>query len=240
MGRTSKPLPGRPMPIHSIPETSNRSSTSRHTENGANFQNRQTPNVLIPSVPGGCEDVLRDHRDRLLQETLTENENSEVREVAKRLRERVENRLEWDFTKALRDDVNEVINNAIRERVLNVHKDASAVELQAALKSHFLTRRKRSKRVRSGVLGRHQKVQRKKQRKVNLLKSRSKAADASTTMTPGDKEKVKSVMKLEYMSSEESMSEDDDNDEDNAEDSASDNEGGPPKKRKVLIKHPLP
>ncbi|KXJ04855.1 hypothetical protein AC249_AIPGENE23130, partial [Exaiptasia diaphana] len=75
MGRTSKPLPGRPMPIHSIPETSNRSSTSRHTENGANFQNRQTPNVLIPSVPGGCEDVLRDHRDRLLQETLTENEN---------------------------------------------------------------------------------------------------------------------------------------------------------------------
>ena len=59
-------------------------------------------------------------------------------------------------------------------------------------------------------------------------------------MTPGDKEKVKSVMKLEYMSSEESMSEDDDNDEDNAEDSASDNEGGPPKKRKVLIKHPLP
>jgi hypothetical protein len=74
MGRTTTPLPGRPMPLHSVTETTTTSSTSRHTENGANSQR---PNVLIPSVPGRCEDVLREHRNRLLQATSTENENVE-------------------------------------------------------------------------------------------------------------------------------------------------------------------
>ena len=40
--------------------------------------------------------------------------------------------------------------------------------ISAALKSHFLTRRKRNKRERSGALGRHQKMQRKTQRKQNV------------------------------------------------------------------------
>ena len=59
------------MPIHSVTAATSTSSTSRHTENGANSQRL---NVLIPSVPGGNEDVLREHRNRLLQAT-TENEN---------------------------------------------------------------------------------------------------------------------------------------------------------------------
>eukprot|EP00731_Ephydatia_muelleri_P021507 Em0014g98a len=148
-----------------------------------------------------------------------------IHSVVRHLRERLDAPMQWDTSSGFSSPENMRVTSEIVTACVNEKYPASVV--QKATKKYFTTLKRRSRLQTNNKLPDARKKQRRLQRKHHKLQNRKVALSGSTTLTQEQKEKFFSILRIEYMSSEES-----------AEESGEDEHMG--ERLKVLLIHTLP
>ncbi|XP_002741736.1 uncharacterized protein LOC100367854 [Saccoglossus kowalevskii] len=146
---------------------------------------------------------------------------AEVRNVYKELEK---NEFSWTLGSCgFRAAENAEVNRRVLLGVNNVMPGVKDDVITMAMKTYFMSKKKKEKKEVNGTYDEHKKKQSRKQRLYSKLNKRVIELNRNRSIPEGDKELYASAMKVGYMSSEVSGSEDD------AED-----------QRKLLVVNPLP
>ncbi|KAL5505860.1 hypothetical protein EMCRGX_G007397 [Ephydatia muelleri] len=130
-----------------------------------------------------------------------------IHSVVRHLRERLDAPMQWDTSSGFSSPENMRVTSEIVTACVNEKYPASVV--QKATKKYFTTLKRRSRLQTNNKLPDARKKQRRLQRKHHKLQNRKVALSGSTTLTQEQKEKFSSILRIEYMSSEESAEESD-------------------------------
>ncbi|XP_068691096.1 uncharacterized protein [Montipora foliosa] len=173
------------------------------------------------------EDFNNRMEHRVLKELRKERENTappppkrlskeltaNVREVYKSLTGADGEKLAWDVSKSFADPINKTVNDELLNGIRSTDPETPTNTVKAAMRVHFKTKKRQHKK----------------------RTNHKKALRESTSINEADKEKFRSVLTADYMSSEESLSEPDS--QDAGDTSGSDQDV--PKKKKLCVR-PLP
>lgn len=144
-------------------------------------------------------------------------------------------KLAWDVSKSFADPINKTVNDELLNGVRSTDPETPTNTVKAAMRVHFKTKKRQHKVVANNKQNEFLKDQRKRSRKNMKRTNRKKALRESTSINEADKEKFRSVLTADYMSSEESLSEP--YSQDAGDTSGSDQDV--PKKKKLCVR-PLP
>ncbi|XP_068712924.1 uncharacterized protein [Montipora foliosa] len=165
-----------------------------------------------------------------LSKELTAN----AREVYKSLTGADGEKLAWDVSKSFADPINKSVNDALLNGDRSTDPETPTNTVKAAMRVHFKTKKWQHKVVANNKQNEFLKEQRKRSRKNMKRTNCKKALRESTSINEADKEKFRSVLTADYMSSEESLSEPDSQD---AGDTSGSDQDVPKKKKNCVYGH---
>ncbi|XP_068730553.1 uncharacterized protein [Montipora capricornis] len=170
-----------------------------------------------------------------MKKRLPKELSGSVREVYASLRKEGGECLEWDFSKCLNDPDNRSVNLEIIAGVRSTDSSTPTALIKAAIRAHFETKKRQKKTSDSNRQGKVREEQRRRSRKNTKRLKRVKALSESTTISPEEKQRYLPCMTADFMSSEESVSE-----EEEMEGYSSESDAESASQRKHLCVKPLP
>ncbi|XP_068717266.1 NKAP family protein CG6066-like [Montipora capricornis] len=245
-------------PVAIIPRAPGRNNANRCLEqlNLASMRDSGETGDLVAKLEAFFESQRQSQEDfnnrmehRVLKELRKERENTappppkclskeltaNVREVYKSLTGADGEKLAWDVSKSFADPINKTVNDELLNGIRSTDPETPTNTVKAAMRVHFKTKKRQQKVVANNKQNEFLKEQQKRSRKNMKRTNRKKALRESTSINEADKEKFRSVLTADYMSSEESLSEPDS--QDAGDTSGSDQDV--PKKKKLCVR-PLP